>query len=64
MFNKCSTVAKIATEAMIISRAIGPDAEALKLKGLLGFAKHIEPKFYESLIVKYTVDVISNVERC
>ena len=39
------------------------DEETLKLKGLVGFSKHIEPVFYSSLIKKYSPEVIGKIER-
>ncbi len=38
------------------------DADTIKLKGLLGFAKYIEPGFYSSLIRKYSLQVIRDIE--
>lgn len=32
--------------------------QILKLKGLIGFSKHIEPSFYSSLIKKYGLDIL------
>lgn len=37
--------------------------DIVKLKGLLGFAKHIEPTFYSSLINKYSLDLILSIEK-
>ncbi len=39
------------------------EEEILKLKGLIGFSKHIEPIFYSSLIKKYTFDLIKEIEK-
>lgn len=36
--------------------------ESTKLKGLLGFAKHIEPKFIERLIKKYGHETIAKIQ--
>jgi len=38
-----------------------PSADILHLKGLLSFAKHVEPKFYDSLVKKYGSQVIRNL---
>lgn len=37
--------------------------ESLKLRGLISFAKHIEPTYYRSLVKKYSLTVISEIER-
>lgn len=39
------------------------DAEVLKLKGELGFAKFIEPLFIERMSMKYGLDIINNIQK-
>lgn len=39
------------------------EEEVVKLKGLIGFSKHIEPVFYSSLIKKYSFHLISEIEK-
>lgn len=36
--------------------------ESIKLRGLISFAKHIEPTYYHSLVKKYSLKVISDIE--
>jgi retron-type reverse transcriptase len=36
--------------------------DTLRLSGILSFAKHIEPTFYESLIRKYSIEIIRELE--
>lgn len=37
--------------------------ETLNLKGLISFSKHIEPVFYSSLVKKYSLKVVFEIER-
>lgn len=39
------------------------DDESIKLRGLISFAKHVEPTFFRSLVKKYSLAVISDIER-
>ncbi|AUR31891.1 RNA-directed DNA polymerase [Morganella morganii] len=40
-----------------------PDVEILKLRGELGYAKFIEPKFFESMMSRYGYEIIESIAK-